>query len=528
MDPLWRWTLAVIAGGGLAGAVQGSTVLVRAASTATTGGLANPVVATGELASAVAVTSFALLVPGADSARGGDRPPAHHPVGAAPPGGERAARRAATRAGSGGAAASMIGARRQDATAADRRGRDRRPARLVQQQHADAHRRPQSRSRACCAAAGLEPTHVVVPYRLSAEMKKWLNEHVPKALPNHEDRILYLSRSLFRSDEFKIEYVRGYTGTAMEVFETQQANCLAFTLLFIGMARELGVPAYFLEVRDSENYRKEGDLIVVSDHVAVGYGPSYDLRIIDFGAREDAAYRRITLIDDYRAIAMFYSNRGAEELRSGRYDEALDWLRSAVAIDPEYAGSWVNLGVALRRSGDVENAELSYRTALELDLHSTSALQNLAALLHFKGHEEEALDLLAAGRSRLEPQPLHLPHAGRPQHAPRPHGRGRALLPQGAQAPGRERRVARRDGPVDARAGRPEGGARPGCKRAEELDKDAARVALLRRRLRCRDLERLKHVWRCRRRGRRDVLGTLARRLRIPPSRSTTRSAFSP
>ena len=63
MDPLWRWTLAVVAGGGLAGAVQGSTVLVRAASAATTGGLANPVVATAELAGAVAVTIFALLVP---------------------------------------------------------------------------------------------------------------------------------------------------------------------------------------------------------------------------------------------------------------------------------------------------------------------------------------------------------------------------------------------------------------------------------------------------------------------------------
>jgi hypothetical protein len=63
MDPLWRWTLAVVAGGGLAGAVQGSTVLVRAASTATTGGLANPVVATGELAGAVAISILALLVP---------------------------------------------------------------------------------------------------------------------------------------------------------------------------------------------------------------------------------------------------------------------------------------------------------------------------------------------------------------------------------------------------------------------------------------------------------------------------------
>jgi len=63
IDPLWRWTLAVIAGGGLAGAVQGSTVLVRGLSTAASGGLTNPVVATGELGGAVAISIFALLVP---------------------------------------------------------------------------------------------------------------------------------------------------------------------------------------------------------------------------------------------------------------------------------------------------------------------------------------------------------------------------------------------------------------------------------------------------------------------------------
>jgi tetratricopeptide (TPR) repeat protein len=327
---------------------------------------------------------------------------------------------------------------------------------------------------------GLVPTHVVVPYRLSADMKKWLNEHVPKALPNHEDRIIYLSRSLFQSAGFKIDYVRGYTGTAMEVFETHQANCLAFTLLFIGMARELGVPAYFLEVRDSENYRKEGDLIVVSDHVAVGYGPSHDLRIIDFGAREDTPYRRITLIDDYRAIAMFYSNRGAEELRSGRFEEALDWLRSAVAIDPEYAGSWVNLGVAHRRSGDVENAEIAYRTALELDLNSTSALQNLAALLHFKGQEEEALDLLELADRASNRNPftyltlgdLNMRH-GRMAEAGRFYRK--ALKRQGENA---ESLAAM--GLWSLEQGDKKE-ARSLLQKAEGLDKESPRVALLRR-----------------------------------------------
>jgi Domain of unknown function (DUF4126) len=63
MDPFWRWTLAVIAGGGLAGAVHGSTSLLRAVSTGVSGGLANPLVATGELGTAVAISIAALLVP---------------------------------------------------------------------------------------------------------------------------------------------------------------------------------------------------------------------------------------------------------------------------------------------------------------------------------------------------------------------------------------------------------------------------------------------------------------------------------
>ncbi|HVR30763.1 MAG TPA: tetratricopeptide repeat protein [Thermoanaerobaculia bacterium] len=329
---------------------------------------------------------------------------------------------------------------------------------------------------------GLEPSRVVVPYRLSAEMKRWLHDRVPKALPNHEDRILYLSRSLFQGDDFRIAYIRGYTGTAMEVFETQQANCLAFTLLFIGLARELGVPAYFLEVRDTESYRKEGDLIVVSDHVAVGYGPTHDLRIIDFGAREGAAYRRITLVDDYRAIAMFYSNRGAEELRSGHYAGALDWLRSAVAIDPNYAGSWVNLGVALRRSGDVEGAEKAYRTALELDLQATSALQNLAALLHIKGEDQEALDLLAAADRASNRNPftyltlgdLNMRH-GRMDAAGRFYRK--ALRRQGENAES----LAAMGLWLLERGDRKS--ARNWLRRAEDLDPAAARVLLLRRRL---------------------------------------------
>jgi hypothetical protein len=63
MSPFLKWTLAVIAGGGAAGLVQGSTVMTRAASTATTGGLANPLLSTLELAGATLTSILAIVAP---------------------------------------------------------------------------------------------------------------------------------------------------------------------------------------------------------------------------------------------------------------------------------------------------------------------------------------------------------------------------------------------------------------------------------------------------------------------------------
>jgi hypothetical protein len=58
-----KWTAAVIAGGGIAGLTQGATAVVRAHSTAFTGGLGNPVIATGELGGALILSFLALAAP---------------------------------------------------------------------------------------------------------------------------------------------------------------------------------------------------------------------------------------------------------------------------------------------------------------------------------------------------------------------------------------------------------------------------------------------------------------------------------
>lgn len=63
VSPLLRWSLAVIAGGGAAGAVAGGMAVVRGASTALTGGLGNPLVAFVETVASVLVAALAVVAP---------------------------------------------------------------------------------------------------------------------------------------------------------------------------------------------------------------------------------------------------------------------------------------------------------------------------------------------------------------------------------------------------------------------------------------------------------------------------------
>ena len=63
LPPLVKWALAIIAGSGAAGIVQTGTTMTRAASTTTTGGIANPVVSTVEAGSSFGLSILAIFIP---------------------------------------------------------------------------------------------------------------------------------------------------------------------------------------------------------------------------------------------------------------------------------------------------------------------------------------------------------------------------------------------------------------------------------------------------------------------------------
>ena len=207
----------------------------------------------------------------------------------------------------------------------------------------------------------------VRPDVLNQRMKDWLAREVPTHT-NELTQLLRLLEALQRDDDGpRLRYQEGFTGTAQEAFETGAVNCLSFSQIVVAMARELGVDAFYMDVRQFEQFTKEGDLVVVAGHMTAGFDQGVERRILEFSVGPEVEYRDAVRIEDARAHAYYHSNRGAEHLQAGEIKLAIEWLRAATEVDPALPDAWANLGVALRRDGQLQEAEAAYRFSVELD-----------------------------------------------------------------------------------------------------------------------------------------------------------------
>lgn len=63
LSPALTWALAIVAGGGAATTIQGATTTTRAVSSATTAGVANPVVSVAETGTAIGLSVLSIFAP---------------------------------------------------------------------------------------------------------------------------------------------------------------------------------------------------------------------------------------------------------------------------------------------------------------------------------------------------------------------------------------------------------------------------------------------------------------------------------
>lgn len=242
---------------------------------------------------------------------------------------------------------------------------------------------------------------------LTPEMRSYLRAHIDDSR-FRPHRVRSLSRLLLHPGLLGIDYDARRTGTAAETYRSRSGNCLSLSILFVAMARELGLDARFQQVQVMPQWDMEGDVLFAARHVNV-YGRLHGRSeyFMDFYPYRDEPRGRRTMLSDAQAIGQFYNNLGARRLASGDYAGAWVYFRAAIRNAPRWSDAWSNLGLLYRRVGDDGSAEEVLRYAIALAPDNTSAINNLAVLLHRLGRSAEAQHWLDEIRRVRESNPYY-------------------------------------------------------------------------------------------------------------------------
>ncbi|HVJ29711.1 MAG TPA: tetratricopeptide repeat protein [Gammaproteobacteria bacterium] len=250
---------------------------------------------------------------------------------------------------------------------------------------------------------------IVVPtadetFALDAEMEAFVAPL--KGIREPRQRMQALIAALEERGMFSLEYAE-VTRTAPGTFHDRQGNCLSFTMLFVTLARAVGLPANYQSVVVPPTWSNDGQ-VVVANHVntAVITGRGEET-VVDFNIRPYQSDHRSRRVNDSYALALFYTNLGAEAMLRNDHAAALVFLREAARVRPDIAGVWVNLGVLYARHGHYEHAEAAYLRALDVDNDEPSAMSNLSLVYQALGEPELAAEYLKRVQGYRERNPYY-------------------------------------------------------------------------------------------------------------------------
>lgn len=202
-----------------------------------------------------------------------------------------------------------------------------------------------------------------------------------------------------------ITYSAYDTITGIDAFERRQANCISYTLLFVAMARHLGLKAEVNEVilpltwdmRSSDTYllmrHVNARLFMTrsntSYHRAIGTADVTDI-VVDLEMRRYRPHYKQQVIGNDLVAAQFYSNRGMELAADGNAREGFLYLRKALLMSQEPSYIWSNFGSFYRRQQLLPEAEAIYLHGLSINPRDYNIMHNLAGLYVDMGKPEQA------------------------------------------------------------------------------------------------------------------------------------------
>jgi Flp pilus assembly protein TadD len=195
-----------------------------------------------------------------------------------------------------------------------------------------------------------------------------------------------------------ISYNALSTQVPVSTFQQRQANCLSYTLLYVALARHLGLNAYVndVEIPPTWGLRTQGSFLFLHHVNVIVLAPrdnelkqSSDHIVIDLEmSRYKSTYPQ-HFISDQIAAAQFYSNSGMEKAAEGNMKEAFLYLRKALQEDDRQSYLWNNLGSIFQRENNLREAEVIYLHGLSLNKQDLPIMNNLSRLYKTMGNKKQ-------------------------------------------------------------------------------------------------------------------------------------------
>ncbi|MCF8474078.1 MAG: hypothetical protein K9G26_05210 [Emcibacter sp.] len=216
---------------------------------------------------------------------------------------------------------------------------------------------------------------------LDEDMKTFVDKYLPRNMAP-ASQVRNLMSLMLRADALNMKYDATKTYTAHGAFKASEGNCLSFSYLFTVLARERGLRVSFQEVAIPSEWDPAKDTFYyVSRHVNVRISMQ-DRRdlIIDIDRINYKPHYESWKISDKNAVALYYSNKGADYIIKNNYENAFRYLVKAIELSPKDASIWSNLGILYRLKGMYNYAEKAYFIALKFDSVRLSVFNNLVTL----------------------------------------------------------------------------------------------------------------------------------------------------
>ena len=260
--------------------------------------------------------------------------------------------------------------------------------------------------------ARLPADEVVVPYAISPAHAARLQREL-LGVQSDRGKVEAIITALFDRRVFGLTYRAGTPGTAEETLARGGGDCLALASVFIGLAREVGLEANYVDVSvrvHETQYLGEGTAVNLG-HVTAVVRIGAERYALDFEDAGRVVWYRV--MDDAEAVAHLLNNRGYalldEAESAGRAPDraAVGRLfRAALSVKPDFARGWNNLGLAEAHLQRPDQAIADYRKAIALDGSLAAAHANLASLYLGRDDLADAEEQLAAA-VRIDPTSAH-------------------------------------------------------------------------------------------------------------------------